>query len=151
LAEAYKGLVPNQNELHLLGTALTRMFESTRYLDDTALFHVLAALGTLSLSCLANATHVEVITTGSDGSSGGGSSTSGAGGSGATQAKSGGPLSLRPPPMRMFALVNLLATVEHNMFRIAHYKVFSFVHLHDASAHLLCFSCNSCGILWWVI
>jgi hypothetical protein len=53
--DLYAAILPNKTELNILQSALNRLFESTKYLEDLALTHVLTALGSLSLANLAQA------------------------------------------------------------------------------------------------
>jgi hypothetical protein len=115
--EMYQSLLPHQTEINIMAGALSRLFESTRYLDDVSVTHVLSALGTLSLSSLANAATSE----GMDRSSAASALTAPTSGHASTLPHnvSSLPLNLAPPAtIRMFALINLIATLEHNMFRI---------------------------------
>jgi len=124
----HSNLVPHQTEISILSAALSRLFESTRFLDDQAVTHVLSALGTLSLASLANAAtsdgldHPHMRSSSSTSSSlPGFSSTVGTTlpGSLASFPSSvgvGAPPS--PPGLRLFALANLVAVLEHNLFRI---------------------------------
>jgi hypothetical protein len=138
IQELYNSLLPHQTEINIMASALSRLFESTKYLDDKAVTHVLSALGTLSLSALANAA------TNGEGSDGRPAHVGGAslpmpgsahtahsiGGSG-----SGASLLSTPAPqsIRMFALVNLISTLEHNLFRL------TTAHLWDIGVgHLTC-------------
>jgi len=134
LQELCASMLPHQTEIGIMAAALSRLFESTRYLDDRAVTHVLSALGTLNLSALANAAtndqgdtrpgallggvapSVHATHPSLGGSTGGSAAVSGGGG-GITV---GGALVSAPSPqsIRMFALVNLVATLEHNLFRL---------------------------------
>ena len=101
MQEQYKQILPNAAEIVIMNTALSRLFESTRYLDDAAVTQVLSALGALSLTTLAAA-----------------------GDTPPSLATSPGSTSRDPPPtMRVFSLANLIATIEHNMFRISSAKL----------------------------
>jgi hypothetical protein len=127
-------------EIDIVADALERLFESTRYLDDGALFHVASALGGLALESIAEADLAgdeskrlaeKRASSGSrnsgvasfvrqqamrgigvrvDSGSGGGDA---AGGSDADLAVSA---EQRPPS---FAFVKLVETAQHNIFRIA--------------------------------
>ena len=102
MQEGYKQILPNPAEVAIMNTALSRLFESTRYLDDAAVTQVLSALGALSLTTLAAAgdTPASLPTSPS------------------------GSTSREPPPtMRVFSLANLIATIEFNMFRISSAKL----------------------------
>ena len=103
--DEYTKILPNANEIIIMSTALARLFESTRYLDDAAVTQVLSALGALSLTTLAAAGDVS-----STASSGGRADAVGAGAASS---------------MRIFSLANLIATIEHNMFRISSAKLWS--------------------------
>ena len=109
LKEEYSKILPNASEIVIMSTALSRLFESTRYLDDAAVTQVLSALGALSLTTLAAAGDASSLST---------SSLSGGRGSGVD---AGGGVS----NMRIFSLANLIATIEHNMFRISSAKLWS--------------------------
>ena len=102
MQEQYKQILPNPAEIIIMNTALGRLFESTRYLDDAAVTQVLSALGALSLTTLAAAGDVPSSLPTSPAGTGRGEP---------------------PPTMRVFSLANLIATIEHNMFRISSAKL----------------------------
>ena len=102
LQEQYRTILPNAAEIVIMNTALSRLFESTRFLDDAAVTQVLSALGALSLTTLAAA-----------GDAPSSLPTSPSGG------RAGDPAALGIASMRVFSLANLIATIEHNMFRIS--------------------------------
>ena len=108
--EEYGKILPNASEIIIMSTALSRLFESTRYLDDAAVTQVLSALGALSLTTLAAAGDASSLSMSS--LSGGRGSGVEAGGAGVSN-------------MRIFSLANLIATIEHNMFRISSAKLWS--------------------------
>ena len=110
MKDEYGKILPNASEIVIMSTALSRLFESTRYLDDAAVTQVLSALGALSLTTLAAA---------GDASSLSMSSLSGGRGGGAEAANAG------VSNMRIFSLANLIATIEHNLFRISSAKLWS--------------------------
>lgn len=95
-----------------------RLFEATRFLEDASIAHVLSALGTLSLAALANAATSDVAEVGNKGSRQQLQALI------AQQVKGtrDGVVTANST-VRMFALVNLIATIEHNMFRIGSAKV----------------------------
>lgn len=147
LAPLVHALLPNQGELAIMAAALARLFESSKYLDDSSIAHLLSALGTLSLQSLAHAATADSsddlqarITQavggmdavgGQDGGvrSLGGGGVGGGGSSGGSSSGNSSVAYARPPPrVRMFALSNLIATIEHNMFRVASAKVNCYSH-----------------------
>ena len=108
LKDEYAKILPNASEIVIMSTALSRLFESTRYLDDAAVTQVLSALGALSLTTLAAAGDASMS-----------SLSSGGRGSGVEAGSAG------VANMRIFSLANLIATIEHNMFRISSAKLWS--------------------------
>ena len=121
--------MPSSEDLTQLTSALDKLFESTRYLDDSAIVHLLSSLGTLSLSALANAATHDTeagptpqamernirhgrapITIGQIPRTGG---------------------SGQAP--RMFAVIKLIETIEYNIFRIGSANIWEI-----AVGHLNC-------------
>ena len=142
------------DELVILESALSRLFESTKYLDDAALVNVLSALGTLSLSSLANAATNDhdsssvtpaspLPTTGTGSASvsitsrNPASAPTAASSSAASTASTGRGTKNPVRPVHVFALVNLVATIEHNMFRIGSSDIWSYAvgHLNSVITH----------------
>ena len=106
----YNDLLPDANELILLQSALARLFESTVYMDDYAIKYVLEALGNLIINSLSHYDTLDqsiptIVRHNS------------------INISHNSVLSIPRPKGRLFALVNLLATIEHNMFRIGTAKL----------------------------
>eukprot|EP01083_Nonionella_stella_P033465 91619_1 len=97
------------DDIRLLKEAMARLFESSSKLTLPAVHSVLAALGTLSLCSLANAASTENNAGTPDLPTRAASTKTNA------AASPGGKFE---PRLRMFALVNLITTIEHNMYRI---------------------------------
>lgn len=92
-------------ELNLLKAALSKLFESSKNLSYSSVNDLLNSLGTLSLTSLANAAATENF-------------NSPAGLPTKKKENSARGNKISRPRMRMFALMNLMTTIEQNMFRI---------------------------------
>ena len=116
---------PPEDQIAEISINLARLFINTSTYDDAALGHLLSCLGTLSLSALANAsvsvedvTRLQLNSQLNSSIPSSSSSLSGLGLDGERLDALQTLVNTYHPDVRMFALVNLIATIEHNMSRI---------------------------------